>query len=63
MLKLEKVKTRYEQNYQKKFVITKAMISDIVDRCIDNSLSARNIDQIIEREILPDLVDKAIAAN
>ena len=52
-LKMAKIAKRFEENHQAVFAYDKAVVDRITERCEDPSSGARNIDAIINQNILP----------
>ncbi len=54
-LKLGKVKKRVEANYRAKFSYTPELVSAIAARCTEVSSGARNVDNILNGTVLPEM--------
>jgi type VI secretion system protein VasG len=54
-LKLDRIKNRFENNHNADFSYDKEIIKFITDRCDDPDSGARNIDYIINQNLLPQL--------
>jgi type VI secretion system protein VasG len=54
-LKLDKVASRVEENYQAKFAYDAEVVDLIRSRCCEVDTGARNIDHLLNRAILPEL--------
>jgi type VI secretion system protein VasG len=52
-LKMDKISKRFEENHRAKFSYDQGVIDKIADRCEDPDSGARNIDAIINQNILP----------
>ena len=52
-LKMEKIRNRFQDNHKAKFTYDQAVIDRIAERCEDPDSGARNIDAIINQNILP----------
>ncbi len=52
-LKMDKIAKRFQDNHRAKFSYNQAVVDRIAERCEDPSSGARNIDAIINQNILP----------
>ena len=59
-LQLERVGKRFEKNYQAKFEFTDQVVNKIVDMCDDAGSGARNIHNILQKSMLPQLSVKTL---
>jgi type VI secretion system protein VasG len=54
-LQLQRIGARFEKNYQAKFEYSDQVVEKIVSMCTDSGSGARNIHNILQKSMLPDL--------
>jgi len=60
-LKLERIRKRFEHNYQASLNFDSTLIAEIVRRCTEVDSGARNIDNILSASLMPELAAQVLA--
>ena len=60
-LKLDRIKARVMDNHRARFEYDEALVSAVLNRCTEVDSGARNVDNILNGTLLPEIADSVLA--
>lgn len=60
-LKLSRIEARIQQNHQAELVYDDALVDAVLARCVEVDTGARNVDNILNGSLLPEVADSVLA--